>query len=108
MGYDIKIESTNSIIEISFFGVLKHSDHLKARDELLEICHVHKIKNILVNAQNLIIDKEVTSLSIFDFGVTWAELARGAGIRIAAIPPKDITTKRNVQFGDNVAHNRGL
>ena len=55
-GYETLIDDRQGIVEIPFLGVLPHREHVKARDELLEIGRVRKVYKILVDARRLVSD----------------------------------------------------
>lgn len=108
MTYTIAIDEVYGIIEISFFDASAHAEHKKARDEVLEICRSRGINKLLIDAQNLKMDASVSTTGLYEFSITWAEMARGFHLKVAAIPPKDHKAKEDARFGDNVAYNRGL
>jgi len=108
MGYETSIDDGRGIVEIRFLGAVPHSEHVKARDELLEICRVRKIHKILVDARRLIIRDIPSSMELFDFGVSWAELARRMPVLLAGVLPQDAATRKQLMFGDNVAASRGF
>ncbi len=109
MGYAISVDDADGIVEIRFFEALPHGEHLKARDEVLEICRSRKLRKILVDARELAVrGSPSTTTELFDFGVSWAQKGRGASIVLAGVLPLDANTRMQVRFGDNVAANRGL
>lgn len=108
MGYELSIDDRHRIVEIRFSEKTEHSEHLKARDEILEICRVRDIHNILVDGRELIIGTCSSIMELFEFGVSWAEKARGRSLLLAGVFPKDPTTRQQVTFGDTVASNRGF
>lgn len=108
MGYELSIDDRHRIVEIRFSEKTEHSEHLKARDEILEICRIRNIHKILVDARELVIDLRPSVMELFDFGVSWAEKARGMSNLLAGVLPRDSTTRENVRFGDTVASNRGF
>lgn len=68
MGYEISIDDRQGIVEIRLLEAVPHSEHVKARDELLEICRVRNIHRILVDARGLVIRDRPSTMELFDFG----------------------------------------
>jgi len=108
MAYEISIDDQLGIVEVRLSEDATHGAHVKARDELLEICRTHNIRAILVDARELVIADRPSMLELFDFGVSWSELARRTPVVIAGVLPHDLATRESLLFGDTVATNRGL
>jgi len=108
MTYEISIDDQLGIVEIRLLEAAPHSAHVKARDELLEICRTHNIRGMLVDARDLVIRDRPSTLELFDFGVSWSELAKRTPVLVAGLLPRDAATRERVLFGDTVATNRGL
>jgi hypothetical protein len=107
MKYEISFDDQHGIVEIRFVESISHSEHVKARDELLEICRVRKIHKILVDARRLI-GNPPSTMELFDFGASWAELAKRVPMLLAGVLPQDTATRQWWEFGETVAVNRGL
>jgi hypothetical protein len=107
MKYEISLNDKYEIVEIRFVEPMSHSEHVKARDELLEICRVRKIHKILVDARKLT-DNPPSTMELFDFGASWAELAKREPILLAGVLPQDAATRKWWEFGETVAVTRGL
>lgn len=110
MGYEISLDDHHGIVEIRFLKPIPHSDHVEARKEVLELCRAHNIHKILVDARRLTgtITTKPTTVELFDFGVSWADLARRTPILLAGVLPQDTATQDWWRFGETVAVNRGL
>lgn len=108
MEYEISVDDRDGIVGIRFLKTIPYDGHLKARDEVLEICRVRNIRKILVDARELVIRARPSVMDLFDFGVSWAEKTIGMSLSIAGVLPRDPTTRQQVMFGDTVAFNRGV
>ena len=71
MTYEISIDDQHGIVEVRLLEAAPHGAHVKARDELLEICRVHNIRGILVDARDLVIRDRPSILELFDLAVSW-------------------------------------
>lgn len=107
MGYEISIDDRHGIAEIRFARQMSHSEHLMARDELLEICRVRKFRKILVDARGLTGTPPSTA-ELFDFGAAWAKLGRRTAILLVGVLPQDAATQRWWELGETVATNHGF
>lgn len=107
MGYRISIDEREKIAEIRFDDEMPHGDHVRARAELLEICRARNFHKILVDARSLA-GTAPTTMELFDFGVSWAELAQQTRILLAGVVRQDVATQSWWKFGETVAVNRGL
>ena len=107
MEYEISIDNQHGIVEIRLVEHMRHSEHVKARDELLEICRVRKIHKILVDARRLK-GTPPSTVEIFDFGASWAELALRTPTLLAGVLPQDPAVRKWWEFGETVAANRGF
>jgi hypothetical protein len=107
MKYEISIDDRHGIVEIRFVEQMPYSEHVKARDELLEICRARKMHKILVDAHGLV-GIPATTIELFDFGVSWAELVQQTPTLLAGVLPLDAATRKWWKFGENVAVNRGV
>lgn len=108
MGYEISIDDRQGIVEIRLLEAVPHNEHVKARDELLEICRVRNIHRVVVDARWLVIRDRPSTMELFDFGVSWSELARRTPVVLAGVFPRDAATRERLQFGETVATNRGF
>lgn len=110
MEYEITIDDPHGIAELRFLKPIPHSDHVRAREELLEVCRARKIHKILVDARKLTgtLTATPTTMDLFDFGASWADLARRYPVAIAGVLPLDTTTRRWWKLGETVAVNRGV
>lgn len=108
MGYEISIDDRQGIVEIRLLEAVPHSEHVKARDELLEICRVRNIHRILVDARGLVTRDRPSTMELFDFGVSWSDLARRTPVVLAGVLPRDAATRERLLFGETVATNRGF
>lgn len=108
MPYDLTIDEAHGIVEIRFHGRTPHSEHLTARDKLLEICRTRGFCKILVDVRELEIREEPSTMELFDFGATWVEKKKDARIFLAGVFPRDARTRGELIFGDTVALNRGF
>jgi hypothetical protein len=108
MGYLLSVDARLGIVEIRLSNSLTHSEHVEARQELLEVCRARNIHKILVDARELVTRVPPSVMELFDFGVSWADQARGADLVVAGVLPRDDSTRLDVMFGDTVAVNRGL
>jgi len=108
MGYETKVDDLHGVVEIHFFESVRHEEHVKAREDLLEACRSREIRKILVDARELAIRDETSTMELFDFGVSWVELTRRMPILLAGVLPRDQHTQKELMFGDTVAFNRGF
>ena len=108
MGWQTTIDDPHGVVEIRFSEAIRPEEHLKARDELLQICRDRNIHKILADARELEIRDETSTMTLFDFGASWAELTRDMPILLAGVLPRDTHTQKELMFGDTVAFNRGF
>ncbi len=92
MEYEISIDDGHGIAEIRLVEHLPHSEHAKARDELLEICRARRIHKILVDAHALTGPPPET-MELFQFGSSWAELAFQFPLLLAGVRPQDAAAR---------------
>ena len=107
MGYEIAIDERDSIARIRITGQMPNEEHVRARTELVEACRSRQIRRILVDARELQGPRPST-LELFGFGKSWAELARAAPVKIAGVTPQEAGVRSWWRFGETVALNRGL
>jgi hypothetical protein len=62
MQYEISIDDRHGIVEVRLLEAAPHGAHVKARDELLEICRAHDIRAILVDARELVVRDRPSTL----------------------------------------------
>ena len=108
MGYQTTIDDPHGVVEIRFSEAIRPEEHLKARNELLQICRDRNIRKILVDARQLEIRGETSTMTLFDFGASWADLTRDMPVLLAGVLPRDTHTQKELMFGDTVAFNRGF
>lgn len=49
MGYEITTDAEHGIVEIRFFQATGHTQHVNARNEILQICRDRNIRKILID-----------------------------------------------------------
>ena len=108
MGFETTIDAAQGIVELRCVGTARHEEHILVREELLRICREQGIRRVLIDATELVLRDEPTTLELFDFALGWVERAREMPLRLAAVYPRDAYTRAQVAFGDTVARNRGL
>lgn len=106
MGYEITVDEGRGIVEIRLFHEMAHAAHVTAKSELLESCRARGIRKILLDATDLTGKPTVTDL--FEFGASWADIAKQGPIVLAGVPPTDAAAREWWRIGETVAINRGL
>ncbi len=108
MSYELRVDDRDGIVEIRFFGRARHSEHLSARDELLDICHERRFHKVLVDVRDLEMQGEPSTVELFEFGASWPDLRKGMPVLLAGVLPRGTKSKAAHVFGDTVRLNRGF
>jgi hypothetical protein len=108
MSYELRVDDRDGIVEIRFFGPAQHSEHLNARDELLDICHERRFHKVLVDVRDLEFKGEPSAMGLFEFGASWPDLRKGMTVLLAGVLPRNVQTKTAHVFGNAAALNRGF
>jgi hypothetical protein len=108
MAYETMIDGEKGIIEVRLFGTAHHSDQLKVRDELIAVCRTRKIHKILIDARELKINNEPSTMELYEFGVTWSKLSIEMKVILAGVLPLNSKAHADIMFGNTVASNRGF
>lgn len=107
MDYEIAIDDEHGIAELRLRNAISHAEHLKAREQLVEICRDHRLHKILVDARALR-GAPPSTIDLFDFAASWGGLARDVRLVLAGVVPQDVATQKWWKFGETVAANRGF
>lgn len=108
MGYRTTVDATHGVVELRLFDALSHDEHVAARKELIDTCRDRRIRNVLIDARDLIVPRDASFMDLFDFAESWPDVAGGMRVMVAGVLPRDADTRKQVMFGDTVASNRGL
>ena len=108
MGYRTTVDATHGVVELRLFDALSHDEHVAARKELIDTCRDRRIRNVLIDARDLIVPRDASFMDGFDFAESWPDVAGGMRVMVAGVLPRDADTRKQVMFGDTVASNRGL
>lgn len=108
MGYRTTVDATHGVVELRLFDALSHDEHVAARKELIDTCRDRRIRNVLIDARDLIVPRDGSFMDRFDFAESWPDVAGGMRVMVAGVLPRDADTRKQVMFGDTVASNRGL
>lgn len=106
--HDITVDEHAQILEIRLMAAVSFEEHVAARKRALEICRERGLHKILVDASSLKDLALPTTISLYEFGLSWPALAREFKVVLAGVLPKDPDTRKWLSFGDNVATNRGF
>jgi hypothetical protein len=108
MSYELRVDDRDGIVEIRFFGRVRHSEHLSARDELLDICHERRFHKVLVDVRDLEMQGEPSTTELFEFGASWPDLRKGMSVLLAGVLPRGPKSKTAHVFSSSVPLNRGF
>lgn len=106
--YEVSIDEREGILQIRLEDAVPFEEHLAARARVLELCHQHRFRRILVDASELKGPALPTTLDLFEFGSTWPALASEYSVHLAGVLPQDPQVRQWLSFGDHVATNRGF
>lgn len=95
--YQISIDPAQGMAEIRLVGLMPPSEHVKARKELLEICHRNELHKILVDATKLLIDPQ--DVEVFEFMDSWRDIAHEVPLSIAGVFPESATPRIWLSLG---------
>jgi hypothetical protein len=107
MSYQVVFDEQLKIVRVRLSGSIPHKEHEAARREAARLCREHGCRKLLVDLVDLTTDKDVSTMTIFDFGTGYQKAGLEIGTYIGHVMPTNPKAMEDVDFTTTVALNRG-
>jgi hypothetical protein len=105
--YEVAYDAGAAVVRVKVHGAASHEEHEAARAEAAQFCREKETRRVLVDLRDLTTDRNVSTMTCFEFGAGFVRVGMSAATRVALVRPVDTKAAADVMFTANVAVNRG-